>query len=98
MLPLALAILGVVVPLVGSDFAVWELSALWVLVIGVVMLGARVAAPPPADRVVAGIAALPMLFLLAFEGGWWFIPAVVAKIAIDIRAARVDGRARADVE
>ena len=29
-------------------------------------------------------AALPILVLLAFEGGWWLIPADVAWLAIEL--------------
>jgi hypothetical protein len=38
-------------------------------------------------RVFIGIAALVMLFLLAWEGGWWLLPAVLAQIVLDARAA-----------
>ena len=91
-LPLGLAILGIAVPLVGTGFAVWEWAVIWAGVIGVVVLGARLLDPVPATRVFAGLVALPMLFLMAFEGGWYFIPAVIAKVAIDARATQAERR------
>jgi len=42
-------------------------------------------------RVFAGLACLPLLFFLAYEGGWWLIPAVVADVAVSARAARRSG-------
>jgi hypothetical protein len=95
-LPLGLAILGIAVPLVGSGFDVWGFAAIWAVVISVVILGARLARPAPPIRVFAGLVALTLLFLLAYEGGWWFIPAVLAKMAIDARTARTQ-RSAADV-
>jgi hypothetical protein len=86
-LPLILAVLGIAVPLVGSNFIVWQLSLLWLLVVVVVVLAVRRARPPRSTRVFWGLVALPMLFLLGWEGGWWLIPAVVAEVALDAWAA-----------
>lgn len=86
-LPLGLAILGIAVPLVGSAFTVWGLAVIWAVAIGVVILGARLANPAPPIRVFVGLIAVTFLFLFAYEGGWWFIPAVLAQMAIDARAA-----------
>lgn len=96
-LPLVLAILGIAVPLVGSGFTVWGLAVIWAVVISVVILGTRLANLAPPIRVFAGLVALTMLFLVAYEGGWWFIPAVLAKMAIDARTARTQRRSGADV-
>ena len=96
-LPLGLAILGIAVPLVGTGFAVWEWAVISAVALGAVILAARLLQPAPATRVFAGLVALPMLFLLAFEGGWYFIPAVIAKVAIDARAAQADRRSGAGV-
>jgi hypothetical protein len=95
--PIALAILGIGVPLIGSDFSVWGLALIWAIVIAFVIVGARLAKPTAPMRVFAGLVALTMLFLLAYEGGWWFIPAVLAKMAIDYRAARSERSARSEL-
>lgn len=89
--PLALAVLGIAVPLVGSDFKVWQLSVVWLLVLLVVVVAMHRARPPRSTRVFAGLAALPVLFLLGWEGGWWLIPAVVAGVVLDALAARAEG-------
>ena len=96
-LPLGLAILGIAVPLIGTGFAVWEWAVISAAFIGLVILAARLLEPAPTTRVFAGLIALPMLFLLAFEGGWYFIPAVIAKVAIDARAAQAERRSGAGV-
>ena len=95
--PIALAILGIGVPLIGSEFTVWGLALVWAIVIASVIVGARLAKPSAPMRVFAGLVALTMLFLLAYEGGWWFIPAVLAQMAIDARVARNERRSRVDL-
>jgi glucose-6-phosphate-specific signal transduction histidine kinase len=84
-LPWGLAILGIVVPLIASDFAVWPLSLVWLVVLALVALLVRVTRPPRSTRVFYAAVAIPLLFLAGWEGGWWLIPAVVASIAIGIR-------------
>ena len=91
-LPMALAILGIAVPLAGTGFAVWEWAVISGVVLAAVILAARLLRPAPATRVFAGLVALPMLFLLAFEGGWYFIPATAAKIVVDAREGRTGAR------
>jgi len=90
--PLTLALIGIAVPLVGSDFVVWPLSVLWLAVLGVVVMAVKWLHPPRSARVFWGLVALPLLFLLAWEGGWWLIPAGIAQIAVDAWAARADAR------
>jgi len=88
-IPWLLAIAGLLVPLVGSGFVVWPISAIWaVLLAGLWMFGRlpltrgdRIAR---GERILLGVAALPVLFLLAWEGGWYFLPAVLAWLAIQV--------------
>jgi hypothetical protein len=82
-LPWLLAVAGVLVPLVGGGFATWPLAVVWFVVLAVIRLIGRL---PPArsDRIILAAVALPILFLLAFEGGWWQIPAVVAWLLIEV--------------
>lgn len=86
--PLGLAVLAIAVPLIGSGFSVLGLAAVWALVTCLVIVALIIGRPSPQIRVFAGLAALPMLFLLAYEGGWWFIPAVLADMVISARMAR----------
>jgi hypothetical protein len=86
-LPLLLAILGIAIPFAGNGFVLWQLALLWSLVVFAVGVAIRRLRPSPQMRVFIGIAALVVLFLLAWEGGWWLLPAVLAQIVLDARAA-----------
>lgn len=90
-LPLLLAVLGIAVPLVGDGFATAGLAAVWALALGLVIAALAVWRPSPQIRVFAGLVCLPLLVLLAYEGGCWLIPAVVADVAVSARAAREPG-------
>jgi len=62
--------------------------ALWAAATCAVSIGILWVKPSLQWRVVAGIAAIPCLFLLGFEGGWWLIPAVIVDTIISVRLAR----------
>lgn len=82
--PWLVALVGLAIPLVGTDFALWQLVGLWLLVLVAFWLAGRVMRPPDRQlRVLVAIAALPLLFLLAWEGGWWLIPADVAWLLVE---------------
>ena len=84
-LPWLLALAGIAIPLVGSGFAVWPVSLAWLLLLGVAWtLGRAALSGHRRARIVVAIALLPALFLLAFEGGWWLIPADLAWIAVEL--------------
>lgn len=88
-LPWLLALVGLAIPLVGSGFMVWPLVALWLLVLAVIWLAGR--AIGPRDRLLRvgfAVGFLPLLFLLAWEGGWWLIPADLAWLVIEWRDRR----------
>ena len=36
------------------------------------------------ERIGLAVATLPVLVLLAFEGGWWLIPAAVAWLVVEL--------------
>jgi hypothetical protein len=91
-LPLTLAVLGIVVPLVGSTFTVWPLSVFWVILLATVVVAIQRARPTRSTRVFWGLVALPILFIAAWEGGWWLMPAVIAEVVIDARATRNGSR------
>jgi hypothetical protein len=88
LVPLFLAVLGAVVPLVGSGFTVFGLAALWLGAIAVVTLVRAVARPKPEQRIVVDVVLLVLTALVLFPlGGWWFVPAVVAQTLLDRRTA-----------
>jgi hypothetical protein len=37
------------------------------------------------DRIAVAIIVLPILFVLAWEGGWWLIPADLVWLVIEVR-------------
>jgi hypothetical protein len=87
--PLGLAVLGAIVPLVGSGFTVWGLGATWLVVVATVAIARAAARPQPSPRVFLDVVGLVMTILvLAPEGGWWFVPAVASQLVLDRRAAR----------
>jgi hypothetical protein len=86
--PLGLALLGAVVPLVASSFTPWGMALIWLAVIALVALGRAIARPKPPTRVFLDLIGLAMtLVVLAPEGGWWFVPAVVAQLLLDRRVS-----------
>jgi hypothetical protein len=88
LVPLALAVLGAAIPLVGSGFAVWGMALAWLGAVAIVTVGRAVTRPEPSTRVAIDVVLLAMTALvLAVEGGWWFVPAILAQLALDRRAA-----------
>jgi len=84
--PWLVALVGLALPLVGSGFALWQLVGLWILILIAIWLVGRVVGPRDrALRVALAIGFLPLLFLLAWEGGWWLIPADVAWLVVEWR-------------
>ena len=82
--PWLLALLALAVPLIGSGFAVWPVVTAWLVILGLVWLFGRHLRMTRAQRIVTAVVALPVLFLLAFEGGWWLIPADLTWLAVEI--------------
>jgi hypothetical protein len=88
-LPWLLALVGLAVPLVGDGFALWFLISNWLVVLALIWLVGRVA--PPRSRaasIALAVGLLPVLFLLAWEGGWWLIPADLAWLTITVADRR----------
>ncbi len=92
LVPLALAVLGVVIPLVGSDFTVWGMALIWLAAVLAVTVGRAVFRPQPSMRVFVDLVLLVMTAIpFAAEGGLWFVPAIVAQGVLDWRAASIVG-------
>jgi hypothetical protein len=91
-LPWLLAVAGLVIPYSQVPDA-WPFALGWFLVLGVVWLIGRTIETTRAQRMAAALILLPMLVLLAFEGGWWLIPADLAWLAIEALDRDADQRA-----
>ena len=84
-IPWLLALVGLAIPLVATGFVIWRLVALWLAILALVWsLGRAGLARDRTLRVTLAVALLPVLFLLAFEGGWWLIPADIAWLVIEL--------------
>jgi hypothetical protein len=87
--PWILALAGLAIPLVASGFVVWPLIAVWLAILALIWgVGRAGLAPSRANHVAIAIGLLPLLFLLAFEGGLFVIPADVAWLVIELADRR----------
>jgi hypothetical protein len=83
--PWLLALLGLAIPLVGSGFVIWPVVAVWLVTLALLWIFGRPALPERRSmRIALAIGLLPLLFLAAFEGGWWLIPANIAWLVIEV--------------
>jgi hypothetical protein len=95
LIPAALAVAGLTIPLVGSGWVVWPLTTVWAVIVILfavwrIRFGLR-----SRTSVAVLVIALPILFLAGWEGGWWMIPVAVAQLVIDARVG--DRRPEGDV-
>jgi hypothetical protein len=87
--PWILALAGLAIPLVASGFVVGPLIAVWLAVLALTWsIGRAGLVPGRANHVAVAIGLLPLLFLLAFEGGLFLIPADVAWLMIELADRR----------
>jgi hypothetical protein len=83
--PWLLALAGLAIPLVGSGFMVWPFVAVWLVTLALLWIFGRPALPKRRPlRIALAVGTLPLLFVAAWEGGWWLIPANVAWLAIEV--------------
>jgi hypothetical protein len=82
--PWLLAFGGLLIPLVASAFVTWPIAVAWLAILLPVWLFGGKLVPTRAHRIAAALVLLPVLVVLAFEGGWWLIPADLAWLAIEI--------------
>jgi hypothetical protein len=83
-IPWLLALIGLAIPLVGSGFTLWLIVIVWLCVLALCWVIGRLIPMTRRARIVAAVALLPVLFLLAWEGGWWLIPADLAWLATEL--------------
>jgi hypothetical protein len=87
--PWILALAGLAIPLVASGFVVWPFIAVWLAILALIWsVGRAGLAPGRANHVAVAIGLLPLLCLLAFEGGLFLIPAEIAWLAIELADRR----------
>lgn len=92
-MPWFLALVGLGIPLVGSDFAVGLVVSGWLVVLGLLWLfGWHLLSADRGVRAAVAIALLPLLFMLAWWGGWWLIPADFAWLVLVLQAPPGDER------
>jgi hypothetical protein len=96
-LPWILALAGVLIPLIGSGFALWPFAVGWLIALALVWGVGRAMLPTRTHRIAAALVAIPVLLVLAWEGGWWMIPADIAWLAVALaeRPAQQPGDAAA---
>jgi hypothetical protein len=88
--PWLLALAGLLIPLVGTGFQAWPIVLVWLGVLALGWLVGGALLPRRWQRIAVAILLLPVLVLLAFEGGWWLIPADLAWLAIEVADTRPD--------
>jgi hypothetical protein len=81
--PWLLALAGLVVGLVSTDFVIWPLVLAWLVVLALAWLFGGAMVATRSHRVTVALLLLPVLLVLAGEGGWWLIPADLAWLAIE---------------
>ncbi len=82
--PLLVAAVGLLVPLVASGGSVWPATLVWTGLVGAVSLAEYGRPSGRRSRIRFTLIALPILILAGWEGGWWLIPAALCQLAIDI--------------
>jgi len=82
--PWLLALAGLVIGLVNSDFVIWPLVLAWLVVLTLAWLFGGAMVPTRSHRITVALLLLPVLLVLAGEGGWWLIPADLVWLAIGI--------------
>jgi Na+-translocating ferredoxin:NAD+ oxidoreductase RnfD subunit len=88
-MPLGLAILGAAVALSGSGFTIWPFALAWMALLAVIVVGPVIIDLDRQMRVFVDFVALvAALTVFAALGGWWFVPAIVAQLLVDVSLAR----------
>ncbi len=83
--PWVLAVAGLAIPLVGSSFVLWQPVALWLVLLALIaVVGRHLLPTTKGARVALALGVLPLLFLAAWEGGWWLIPADLGWLAVEL--------------
>ncbi len=88
-LPWALAVVGLALPMIGSGFIGWPFAVGWLVLLVLVWWLRPLAGLDRRGQIASGIAALLALGLLSTIGGFYLMPAVVGWLVL---VARRDGQ------
>jgi len=91
-LPWVLALAGLATLLILSRMTVWVVVAVWAAGLIFVWVVGRRLKLTSGLRMISAIVALPALFLLVWEGGWFLIPADVAWLLVEFTNRKRVGR------
>jgi hypothetical protein len=84
-LPWALAVVGLALPMIGSSFIGWPFAVGWLVLLALVWWLRPLAGLDRTGHIASGIAALLALGLLSTIGGLYLMPAVVAWLVLVAR-------------
>jgi len=93
LLPWLLAVVGLAIPLVRSDFVIWFPIAFWSVPLVLVLLTGRrwLSGSTSTIRIAVALVLLPLLAIAVWEGGWFLIPADLVWLAIEVADRTADG-------
>lgn len=97
-LPWVLALTGLATLLILSRMTVWVVVAIWAAGLIFVWVVGRRLKLTPGLRMISAIVALPVLFLLVWEGGWFLIPADVAWLLVEFTNSPRVGRGQTSAD
>lgn len=75
----------------------WPLVLAWLVVLAVIWVMSRSVMTTRGQRIGIAVGLLPILVLLAFEGGWYLIPADLAWLAVLLSDGRSSGDSRVPI-
>ena len=97
-LPWVLALVGLATLLILSRMTVWLVVAIWAAGLIFVWVAGRRLKLTPGLRMFSAIVALPVLFLLVWEGGWFLIPADLAWLLVEFANRARVGRGQTSAD
>lgn len=86
LVPWLLALVGLAIPLVATEFATSPIVALWLLALAALWLAKPLSRASQVQRVALAFASLPLLVLTATLFGLYLIPAALAWLVIELAA------------
>ena len=95
LVPWLLALVGLAIPLLTTDFAIWPVVALWLLALAALWLAKPLARASQLQRVAVAVGSLPLLVLSATLFGLYLIPAALAWLLIELAIMFSPARSRA---
>ena len=81
-----LALVGLASRMIGSGFIVWPIVVVWLAILAAIWWLRPLAGADRRTRRVLGFAAIPILILTAFEGGWYLLPAAAMWLVLEFVA------------